>query len=171
MSASSPIIRQINAKEAEIVAGILMEAAGWLDGRGMSMWRDNELQSERIAADAEAGLIFLAETGGQPAGTLKFQLEDLLFWPEMTQPDSAYIHRLAVRRQFAGGNVSSALMRWAAERTRGLGRRYLRLDCEAARARLRAVYERFGFRHHSDRQVGPYFVSRYEYDVVEGLNS
>jgi hypothetical protein len=39
----------------------------------------------------------------------------------------------------------------------------LRLDCEASRPRLRAVYEGFGFRHHSDRQVGPYFVSRYEY--------
>jgi hypothetical protein len=24
------------------------------------------------------------------------------------------------------------------------------------------VYERCGFRHHSDRQVGRYFVSRYE---------
>jgi hypothetical protein len=27
---------------------------------------------------------------------------------------------------------------------------------------LRAVYERSNFRHHSDRQVGPYFVARYE---------
>jgi hypothetical protein len=28
------------------------------------------------------------------------------------------------------------------------------------------VYERFGFRFHSDKQVGPYFVARYEYDVL-----
>ena len=34
-------------------------------------------------------------------------------------------------------------------------------------AGLRAVYEHFGFKHHSDRQVGPYFVSRYEYDVTK----
>jgi hypothetical protein len=26
-------------------------------------------------------------------------------------------------------------------------------------------YEWFGCRHHSDRQVGPYFVARYELDV------
>lgn len=58
-----------------------------------------------------------------------------------------------------------ALMRWAVERAAALGRRYVRLDCEASRLRLRAVYERFGFRHHSDRQVGPYFVARYEYVV------
>jgi hypothetical protein len=34
------------------------------------------------------------------------------------------------------------------------------------RPRLRAVYERHGFRHHSDRQVGPHFVSRYELPLM-----
>jgi orotate phosphoribosyltransferase len=59
------------------------------------------------------------------------------------------------------------MMRWAVERARALGRRYLRLDCEASRARLRKVYEQFGFRHHSDRHVGPYFVSRYEFEIEQ----
>jgi hypothetical protein len=61
--------------------------------------------------------------------------------------------------------VSSTLLRWAVDRTRTLERRYLRLDTEASRMRLRAIYEQFGFRHHSDRQVGPYYVARYEYPV------
>ena len=56
-------------------------------------------------------------------------------------------------------------MRWAVEHSRKLGKRYLRLDCVADRPRLRLVYERFGFRHHSNRQVGAYFVARYEYEV------
>jgi GNAT superfamily N-acetyltransferase len=99
------------------------------------------------------------------AGVVKFQLEDSLFWPDVSPKQSAFVHRLAVKRHFAGGNISSALLRWAVEKTRSLGREYLRLDCEASRDRLRAIYERFGFRHHSDRQVGPYFVSRYEYKV------
>jgi len=71
----------------------------------------------------------------------------------------------AVRRRFAGGSVSSALLSWARDRVRELGLRYLRLDCEASRPPLKAIYERFGFRHHSDRQVGQYLVSRYEIDV------
>jgi hypothetical protein len=58
------------------------------------------------------------------------------------------------------------LLRWAARRAHAIGRSFLRLDCEASRPRLRAIYERFGFVHHSDRQVGPYFVSRYELDVT-----
>jgi GNAT superfamily N-acetyltransferase len=79
--------------------------------------------------------------------------------------ESAFVHRMAVRREYAGGAVSTALLTWAVDRTRALGRRYLRLDCDASRPKLRLVYERFGFQYHSDRHVGPYHVARYEYAV------
>jgi GNAT superfamily N-acetyltransferase len=158
-----PIIRQAMPQDAENVLGVLHEAAQWLEESGMAMWRDEELSPIRIAADVEAGLFFLAEQDGVLAGIVKFQLEDSLFWPDLPRSQSAFVHRLAVKRSFAGCGVSSALLGWAVERARSLGREYLRLDCEASRPRLRAVYERFGFRHHSDRQVGPYYVSRYEY--------
>jgi GNAT superfamily N-acetyltransferase len=158
-------VRQAETADVEVVAAILTEAAEWLDGRGMAMWRADELTPERVLRDVAAGLFFLAERSGQPVGTLKFQLSDQEFWPDVPETDAAFIHRLAVRRESAGGTVSSALLSWAAHRTSSLGRQFLRLDCEASRPRLRAVYERFGFRHHSDRQVGPYFVARYQLEV------
>jgi GNAT superfamily N-acetyltransferase len=130
------------------------------------MWRADELLPSRIATDVDAGLFMIAECDGETAAVLKFQLEDRLFWPDVTQSESAFVHRFAVRRRFAGLGISSALLSWAVERARSLGRDYLRLDCEASRPKLRAVYERFGFIHPSDRQVGPYFVSRYEYKIT-----
>jgi GNAT superfamily N-acetyltransferase len=157
-----PLIRQAASRDAELVLGILQEAARWLKQSGMAMWRDDELSPARITGDVEAGLFFVAECDSAVAGVVKFQLEDSLFWPDVPQGQSAFVHRLAVSRRFAGGGISSALLDWAVERARALGREYVRLDCEASRPRLRAVYEKFGFRHHSDRQVGPYFVSRYE---------
>jgi GNAT superfamily N-acetyltransferase len=163
-----PSIRHAMPQDVENVSGILREAAQWLEQSGMAMWRNDELLPGRIVADVDAGLFFIAECDGDAAGVVKFQLEDSLFWPDVPQTHSAFVHRLAVRRRFAGGGMSSDLLRWAVERARSLGRGYLRLDCEVSRPRLRAVYERFGFRHHSDRQVGPYFVSRYEF-IVTGL--
>jgi GNAT superfamily N-acetyltransferase len=160
-------IRQATTHDLEIVSGILLEAAQWLNDTGKPMWRDDELKPERITSDVTAGLFFLAESDGEAAGTVRFQLEDPQFWPDVYRHNSTYIHRLAVRRKFAGGDVSTALLQWAVERARSLGRRYVRLDCEASRPRLRAIYDHFGFIHHSDRKVGPYFVSRYEYDVSE----
>jgi GNAT superfamily N-acetyltransferase len=159
-------ISQALPQETEIVSSILLEAAQWLRERGSPMWRDDELSSERIFADVVAGYFFLAECDGEAVATIKFQLHDTLFWPDVPAGEAAFIHRLAVRRAFAGGQISALLLRWAAERAEALGKRFLRLDCEASRPRLRAVYERFGFRHHSDRQVGTYFVSRYELPLV-----
>lgn len=155
-------IRQALAGDVHVVSDILLEAAHWLQRQGAPMWRDDELDPEHIADDISAGLFFLAESAGKAIGTLKFQCSDPVFWPDVPADESAFIHRVAVRRRFSGGDVSSALLTWAAEHAQTLGRRFLRLDCEASRPRLRAVYESFGFRHHSDRQVGPYFVSRYE---------
>ncbi len=94
---------------------------------------------------------------------LRFQLEDSLFWPDVPTNDSAFVHRLAVRRNFAGGEFSKVLLEWAVERTRSLGRKFLRLDCDASRPRLRAIYERFGFRYHNERRVGSFLAARYEY--------
>ena len=164
-------IRQAIPQDIDAVAEILWEAARWLKEQGMPMWRQDELLPSHIVADVDSGQFFLAECDGVPAGAIRFQLEDRLFWPDLPQDDSAFVHRLAVRRRFAGGEVSSALFLWAIARTHTLGRRFLRLDCEVSRARLRAVYERIGFRFHSNKQVGPYFVARYEYNVTEILPS
>ncbi len=158
-------IRQATIQDTAIVSDVLLEAALWLQQSGRSLWHESEVSPESISKDVANGLFFIAEWAGEPAGTIKFQLEDLLFWPDISQEESAFVHRLAVRRHYSGGKVSSALLTWAVEQAQTLGRYYLRLDCDASRPRLRAVYERFGFRHHSDKQVGAYFVSRYEYEI------
>jgi GNAT superfamily N-acetyltransferase len=158
-------IRQATAADAGLVADVLREVSDWLAGQGDIMWDVGELDPERIAEETAAGQFFVAERGGDAAGVIRFQLDDQLFWPDLTDAHSAFVHRLAVRRRFAGTGVSVALLAWSVDHARRLGRQWLRLDCDHQRARLRAVYERFGFRLHSYRQVGPYYVARYEYPL------
>ena len=151
-----PAVRRAEAADVDTVSSILLEAAAWLEARGMPMWRADELHPERLASDVGAGLFFLASVDGDAAGTIKFQLSDPEFWPDQLGDESAYLHRLAVRRQFAGRGVSSALLAWAVGRAAELGRCYLRLDCAAARPRLRAIY---GCLRHS-LLIRPRFVVR-----------
>ena len=73
-----------------------------------------------------------------------------------------------MRREAAGKGVSSALLQWAVDRAGSLGRPWVRLDCVADRPALRQIYERFGFRYHSDRQVGKYLVARFQFQVAAG---
>jgi len=161
-------IRQATVNDAPALAATLIEAADWvrrLDGT--VMWVEGELEEHRVRAEAEAGMFVVAEAEGEIVGAIRFQLDDQLFWPDIDGRDSAFVHRLAVRRSHAGQGVSSALLQWSVDRARELGKRYLRLDCDADRTRLRELYEGFGFKLHSYRQVGAYYVTRYELQILQ----
>ena len=158
-------VRQATAVDAATIQDMLEEAAAWVDALGVVMWDEGELDPARLASEVAAGQFFIADVDGEAAGAVRFQLEDQLFWPDLAGDDSAFLHRLVVRRRFKGHGVSTALMQWAVSHARALGKRWLRLDCDAARPKLRSLYERFGFRFHSFRQVGPYYVARYEYQL------
>ena len=165
----SLVIRQAAAPDAAVIEAMLVEAAHWVDALGEVMWEGDELAPEHIAAEIAAGQFYLAMAGDEPAGAIRFQLTDSLFWPDLPEDDaSAFVHRLVVRRRFQGQGVSTALLRWAVDHARSLGRGALRLDCDKSRPKLMALYERFGFRLHSFRQVGPYYVARYYYELNEG---
>ena len=158
-------VRQATLEDVETVSDILNEAASWLKQRNMKLWGEREISTKVVFSDIKSGLFYIAFYENYAVGVVKFETEDLVFWSDIPHQDSAFIHRLAVRRNFAGGSISTSLMAWAINRSRQLGKRYLRLDCDAKRLSLRSVYEKFGFRHHSDRQVGAYFVARYEYKI------
>jgi len=146
-------VRAARPQEAGIVEHLLRDAAQWVDALGVVMWDEGELDSTRLAREVTDGQFFVAEVDGAVAGAIRFQVEDLLFWPDIEQGDSAFVHRLVVARAFKGQGVSAALLDWSIEHARAMGKRFLRLDCDAERAKLRALYERFGFRLHSFRQV------------------
>lgn len=158
-------VHQAISKDILTISDILDEAAQWLEWHSLPLGREDEVSLEGIRPDIEAGLFYLAFYADVPAGVIKFQ-EDPLFWSDVPDGDSAFIHRLAVWRIFAGGSVSTALLNWAVSHARVWASTTCDYDCAADRPRLRFVYERFGFLHHSDRQVGPFFVARYEYVLL-----
>ena len=131
----------------------------------MALWRHDELDIALVNDDVNTALFWIAEVGGEPAGVMRLQRTDPDFWPDVPEGESAFLHRIAVRRRFAGSGISSVLRRFACDHARALGLKYVRLDCEASRPALKKIYEQFGFTYRDDRQVGPYLVSRYELEL------
>jgi GNAT superfamily N-acetyltransferase len=157
-----PEIRTATPAETALVSEILIEAAQWLRDCGMSLWQPEQLTPEQTAPDVRAGHFFLAWSGTAAVGTMRLTTSDPRFWPDALPGEALYLHRLAVRRTAAGGPASSALLRHAVACAAAQGAAFLRLDCDRERPRLRQVYERFGFRFHSERDMGGIVVARYE---------
>lgn len=159
-------IQQAQPTEAATVAGVLNEAAQWIAAEGRPLWSAADIAPERIQKDTDAGNYFIARTNGEVAGVVRLDFEDPYFWPEIESGTSLYVHKLAVRRAWSGHGVPALLLDFARERARSLGRPFLRLDCVADRAPLRALYERNGFSLHSVVHKGERGFARFERPVA-----
>lgn len=155
-------IAQAQTSDVAAVSSVLAEAAEWLKSKGEAIWQPQDYASENIFSDVASGMYFLAFQDNQAVGVVRFQLSDPTFWPELKEEDSAFVHRLAVRRHVARHGISTALLDFALAHAKSLGKTYLRLDCVANRTALCRFYEGYGFKFHSYHQVGSWRVARYE---------
>ncbi|HEY3075262.1 MAG TPA: GNAT family N-acetyltransferase [Burkholderiales bacterium] len=138
--------------ELEAVMGLLREARSWHQKQGVDMWR--EFDSARIAADIDAGRVYLARAGDEACGTVTLVESDGLVWGE-ERGDELYVHKLAVARHLAGRGIGAEMLRWTQRLARERGKRRLRLDTWDGNRKMRAYYERQGFRHVRDQYFAP----------------
>jgi hypothetical protein len=155
-------IRQATAADVAIVDQMIREAAAWVDALGVVMWDDGELDADRIRAEVPADVLpRRSSTARSPA---RFDSNSRISCSgRIVRTGEAGVRaspgRAARRSRGAAWRGAARVGDGARPRARpGL----LRLDCDANRPKLHALYESCGFRFHSYRHVGPYYVSRYE---------
>jgi GNAT superfamily N-acetyltransferase len=168
MAAQALDIRFAGEAESAVVSSILVEAATWIAARGAPVWPLEQLSAEAIAADVVAGRFVLARVGSEAIATARLTGEDPECWPDAVVGVAMYVHRIAVRRAWAGRGVVAMVLAWCEKHAAALGCRQVRLDCDSARPKLRRLYEGLGFRFHSQQRVGAYTVARYEREVRIG---
>lgn len=160
------------ACDAEDAMSVMVDAALRLIDRGQRLWMPEDFTPEQIEPFIQAEQLYLIKKAGITIGTIIFQLSDDVYWPEMTAVDSAYIHKFVLKQDVCGYGIGRKVIAWAREKALLCGRTYLRLDCEAHRARLCAYYEEAGFILHSYRQVGRQYLARYEMKIQKtGIGS
>ncbi len=147
---------------------LIREAASWLIGRGLELWGEKEISGEELERVARAGELVLARVDRQAAACMYLHREDRQFWPHVPEGEALYVHRLTVGRNYAGRGYAHAMLDWAAEEVRRLGRRYLRLDCEP-RPKLLKLYRNAGFLPVDAKpfEVASHFVIRHQRIVTE----
>ena len=155
-------VAAITGSELRTASDILIEAARWLSQRGEPMWHERDLRPKELLGQCSQEEIYLGWRGGKAVAVMVLQWSDRVFWPDAPTGSSAFIHKLAVRRAWAGRGIAGEMIRWAMAESRERGADFLRLDCAADRPRLCAVYEQLGFQCVGRREVGSFDTALYE---------
>ncbi len=137
-------VRRVGRDGAPAAVAIVREAAAHFAERGADIWTPDELREADFLAAADAQELVLGYTDARPAATMLLQAADPLYWPNAAPGSALYVHKVAVRRSFAGGGWLDRLIGYAAGEAREHGCRYLRLDTLEGPT-LRSLYERLGF--------------------------
>jgi GNAT superfamily N-acetyltransferase len=142
----------VSAKPEDIdtVLGILDEAAEWIIEQKLpSVWEPGGFSREIVLEQILCAEVHVGLVDGKPAGTITLQWSDLVFWGEQ-EPDSGYVHKLAVRPVYAGQKIGLEMLKWAEATAIEAGKRFLRLNCLAADRKIRDYYEHAGFLYKGD---------------------
>src|ERR687885_994328 len=118
------------ATEADVptVAAMLDEATLFVRSKGSDQWPVPFPQDE-LRRRVAGGELYVVEVGGEPAATFTLLLEDPFFWGERP-PDAVYLHKLAVRRAFAGRRLGEQIVEWVDATAAAAGRSFVRLDTQ-----------------------------------------
>lgn len=142
--ASRGELRRAGTAGAADAVAILREVAAHFARRGSVVWTQDELREADFVAAARAGELILGYSGGHAAATMLLQFADPLYWPDAAPNTALYVHKVAVKRAFAGQGWLNRLVAFAADEATARGVPHLRLDTLAGPA-LRPLYERLGF--------------------------
>jgi GNAT superfamily N-acetyltransferase len=164
MNVLHPTILRATPAQVNVASDILAQAANWLISINQPLWQPQHVTPQKLLPHAKAGELHLAFLDDQAVGTMLLQWEDPTYWPHVPPGQSAFVHRLAVRRSVAGQGVSRALLAFAESTARAAHKRYLRLDC-APRPKLCHFYESAGFHRRGERDMGPYTTVLYEKEL------
>lgn len=139
------IIQASTEQDLHTASSIMTEVSAWLDRNQQSLWSEKELSPGQLMQAYHLKEFFIGHIKQQPAAVMVLQEKDEIFWPDALPDEAIYLHKLSVKNEHRGQNLSHHMMDWAVQYTRRQGRNYLRLDCDAARPKLNQIYQDFGF--------------------------
>lgn len=140
------MVKQAERKDIPIIEEILLDAVDWLQSIGMeNKWTKTNVLWENLSREYSITDFYIAYEGQQPAACMALTDIDVTYWPQIPKSDSLYLHKLAVKRQFAGKGYSKVLIDFAKQEASERKINALRLDCNMNSTKLRVIYEKQGF--------------------------
>ena len=145
----------IKNSNINIAIDIMREAAQWLIDKGERMWRLEDLTAEKIMNGISEENVYVGFEDSLPIAAMILQWQDTIFWEQIKPFESGFIHKLCVKRKYAGKGYAKEMLAFAEAECRKRKIGFLRLDTAGDRPKLCSFYESLGFKQVQRRLVGP----------------
>jgi GNAT superfamily N-acetyltransferase len=146
------VVLPASGADFEAVVNLLAAARSWQRTMGVDVWQ--QFDPAQIAADISRGCVYVGKAGDALCATVTLLESDPLVWG----PDGGralYIHKLASSRDERGRGAGARIIAWVRDMARQRDKRWLRLETWRENRKMRAYYERQGFRHVRDQFFPP----------------
>jgi GNAT superfamily N-acetyltransferase len=142
--------------QPEVFLAVLREVAQWLVDSGQEMWQLDTLTPGNLFDEYTRGNGYVMYADGVPAATFILQWKDPLYYPDVPDGTAGFIHKVAIRRAFAGKGLFGPILDFCRQacRERGIGQ--IQLETDATRPALMRFYERQGFVPTYQKEVGEF---------------
>lgn len=139
-------IRKATLKDVPEIEAILHDAICWMRKSGFeNQWNEMNTTWDKLSESYSIDEFYLARYHDEVVACMALTDEDPVFWPEYPKGASIYLHKLAVKRAYAGQGISRECIEFAKEIAKERKSSAIRLNCNYARKKLRKLYEDNGF--------------------------
>lgn len=140
---------------------LLLDVMENLNRRCSALWSESQLTLDGLKNQYKDGELYLVKNQGILEGVIFLQEQDPYFWPELTDQDSLFLHKLAIHPTYKGLNKGAEVIKLAELEASKRGLAWLRLDCDD-RTPLHKFYRGNGFQLVDVKQMDTFMVARYE---------
>lgn len=151
--------------EVDQAINIMREVAQWCENTGKNMWKADDLTKDNLMEGLSEDNFYVGKVGEDIASSMILQWYDPLFWPDIKQDESGFIHKLCVKREYSGMGLSIRMVEYAIDECKRKGIYYLRLDTGWNRQKLCQLYERIGFTKVGRKTIGTRDYALYEMKI------
>lgn len=133
-----------NDKPGDFLA-VLQEVGEWLIASGQELWQLDTLTADNLFDDYTKGNCYVMYADGVPAATFILQWKDPLYYPDVPDNTDGFIHKVAIRRKFAGQGLFAPMLEFCRKQCLQRNIHQIQLETDATRPSLMRFYEKYGF--------------------------
>lgn len=138
---------EIKNNKVDLSINIMREVASWGRSKGLRVWLDEWLTKDLLVTEeADENAFCVGYSDGIPSCTMILQWEDKKWWPRSKKYEAAYIHKLCVRRDFAGQGLPQLCLDYAIEACKKHQAKFIRLDTGWDEETMKELYLSLGFK-------------------------